>query len=195
MAKNSYNQYWNDPRWLSFSNRLKEKYNFKCQVCGYVGSNLRVHHLKYDKENPNRRPWEYYENNLTVLCEGCHDNHHNKQYATSEECGPKIECMDMNFTICENVKPGEQAKESSPKKFNSFTKKRPGKSERKFGFDFHTIISEADALLLTEIRSNLEKLSGLQISTSRLARLLVRVAMQHVDELDPMLRKVYIEIW
>lgn len=43
--------------------------DFTCYLCGYRGSRLNVHHLKY---LPNKKAWEYPDNLLFTVCYSCH---------------------------------------------------------------------------------------------------------------------------
>ena len=61
-----------DARWLKKRNEILERDNYTCQKCGAT-SHLNVHHLSYEK---NRLAWEYPNERLITLCEGCHENEH-----------------------------------------------------------------------------------------------------------------------
>ena len=76
---------YDDPRWLNFSSQLKQKRGWKCEKCGYVGGNLRAHHLAYSA-NKSRDPWDYHERHLIVICENCHNKAHNIQTIPDDEC-------------------------------------------------------------------------------------------------------------
>ena len=68
--------YWEklkDPRWQKLRLKAMEKQDFSCEICGDSESTLNVHHKEYFKGN---EPWEYDLNQLAVLCEFCHENHH-----------------------------------------------------------------------------------------------------------------------
>lgn len=54
-----YNKEWNN----NIKQNIRNKYNYKCKICGNYGNT--VHHIDYDKYNCN-------ENNLVNLCNKCH---------------------------------------------------------------------------------------------------------------------------
>ena len=45
---------------------------FQCLACGETFA-LTVHHLYYE---PNKNPWEYDNESMVTLCEGCHGKIH-----------------------------------------------------------------------------------------------------------------------
>ena len=59
-------------QWRSFSRRIKSDRNC-CQVCKRADVLLNVHHHFYD---PERRLWDYADNEVSVLCEHCHKAMH-----------------------------------------------------------------------------------------------------------------------
>ena len=48
--------------------RIRDKH--KCRLCGAVGTQLDVHHLRYID---GREPWEYDDGDLVTLCHTCHE--------------------------------------------------------------------------------------------------------------------------
>jgi hypothetical protein len=70
--------YWEklqDPRWQKKRLETMEAKEFCCELCGDSESTLNVHHKEYFKDH---EPWEYTTDQLTVLCEKCHQNLHSK---------------------------------------------------------------------------------------------------------------------
>jgi hypothetical protein len=68
--------YWEklkDPRWQKLRLEAMQKANFTCEVCNDTETSLNVHHREYFKGN---EPWEYNTNQLSVVCEKCHEGHH-----------------------------------------------------------------------------------------------------------------------
>lgn len=61
-----------DARWLKKRNEILERDNYTCQKCGAT-SHLNVHHLYYEK---GRLAWEYPNEKLVTLCDGCHREAH-----------------------------------------------------------------------------------------------------------------------
>lgn len=71
--------YWEklkDPRWQKKRLEVLQDHDFSCEVCGDGTSTLHVHHKQYFK---GREPWEYETDQLAVLCEGCHESHHESE--------------------------------------------------------------------------------------------------------------------
>jgi len=60
-----------DPRWLEFRDAIVAERGI-CWCCG-TDRSLQVHHLVYYR---NRRAWEYYDHEVRVLCEECHEAVH-----------------------------------------------------------------------------------------------------------------------
>ena len=53
--------------------RIRDKH--KCRLCGAVGTQLDVHHLRYID---GREPWEYDDGDLVTLCHTCHGQLHDE---------------------------------------------------------------------------------------------------------------------
>ncbi len=51
------------------SPKVYERSNFECSHCGANDKMLAVHHSYYEK---GLKPWEYPDDSLHCLCEGCH---------------------------------------------------------------------------------------------------------------------------
>lgn len=65
--------YWQklrDPRWQKKRLEIMERDEFACRTCFESSKTLNVHHRFYEK---NKEPWEYDNNVLVTLCEGCHE--------------------------------------------------------------------------------------------------------------------------
>jgi 5-methylcytosine-specific restriction endonuclease McrA len=62
-----------DPRWFKKRDKILNRDNYQCTVCG-VKKNLRVHHTFYYKIfTP---PWNYPNNSLLTICDSCHEFYH-----------------------------------------------------------------------------------------------------------------------
>lgn len=72
-AKKTYWEKLKDPRWQRKRLEVLEANDFLCQKCFDGESTLHVHHKEYFKGH---EPWEYEMDQLTVLCESCHESHH-----------------------------------------------------------------------------------------------------------------------
>jgi len=75
MAK-EYKPYWEklrDPRWQKKRLEIMERDGFECCDCGTGALTLNVHHCYYEK---GVEPWEYPNQSLKTLCEGCHEVRH-----------------------------------------------------------------------------------------------------------------------
>lgn len=58
-----------DPRWQKKRLEILQLDAFRCRVCESTTKTLHVHHLYYIKGND---PWDYPDNALITMCEGCH---------------------------------------------------------------------------------------------------------------------------
>lgn len=61
------------PEWQKKRLRAMEAAQFACQECFADDKTLNVHHRYYLK---NAKPWEYPDDALVCLCEGCHGRRH-----------------------------------------------------------------------------------------------------------------------
>lgn len=80
-----YNEKLRDPRWQKRRLEIMERDNFTCRVCGRGindGTPLNVHHKKYKKD---KEIWEYSNNLLITLCEGCHKKVHDGEIILEEK--------------------------------------------------------------------------------------------------------------
>lgn len=75
MSTKTYYEKLKDPRWQKLRLQAMEKADFCCQSCYDNESPLNVHHKEYFKGH---EPWEYDINQLSVLCEYCHENIHDE---------------------------------------------------------------------------------------------------------------------
>ncbi len=68
--------------WKDFRKRILEKVGYVCCKCGMKKDEkeLQLHHIQYIK---GRMPWEYSENEVIILCKGCHLEEHGKIYPRS----------------------------------------------------------------------------------------------------------------
>lgn len=69
MASN-YAKKLRDPRWQRKRLKILERDNFTCVLCKDNESTLHIHHFIYKN---NKEPWEYNDDDLTTLCENCHE--------------------------------------------------------------------------------------------------------------------------
>lgn len=58
-----------DPRWQRRKSEVQMAHDFTCEDCGSKTNTLHVHHCIY---LPGREPWEYEDDLLMLLCDGCH---------------------------------------------------------------------------------------------------------------------------
>lgn len=68
----SYADLLEEPEWHEFSKRIKALRDHHCERCE-DGSGDEVHHLGYHE---GRKPWEYSDDEVMVLCELCHSEIH-----------------------------------------------------------------------------------------------------------------------
>lgn len=75
----TYDDLLKDKRWLKRRKEIMDRKGYICSKCGSrVG--LNVHHLYYskDKNGEYKKPWDYPDDALIVLCRKCHKEIHNK---------------------------------------------------------------------------------------------------------------------
>ena len=65
----TYSELLKDPRWQRRRLEILERARFCCEECEDDTSTLHVHHRSYRK---GAMPWEYRDDELQCLCEGCH---------------------------------------------------------------------------------------------------------------------------
>jgi hypothetical protein len=68
-----YRELLKDVRWQKLRLRCLELSGWKCSLCGAEDKQLHVHHRVYIK---GKKPWEYEESQLHVLCEKHHSIEH-----------------------------------------------------------------------------------------------------------------------
>lgn len=69
----SYSELLKDPRWQKKRLECLDAAQWHCEDCGDGTATLHVHHPIYVK---GRKPWEYAQDDLQVLCVNCHTSHH-----------------------------------------------------------------------------------------------------------------------
>ncbi len=72
LNNSSYLNQLTDERWSSFSSSIRASRKF-CECCRRADVELQVHHLFYDFD---RKLWEYGQDEVVVLCSGCHKEIH-----------------------------------------------------------------------------------------------------------------------
>ena len=73
MNKDEYRKLLLHPSWQKKRLEILNRDGFACRICGDETSTLHVHHLHYVAGNA---PWEYAEETLITLCDGCHEAEH-----------------------------------------------------------------------------------------------------------------------
>ena len=73
MAKLTYREQLLHPNWQRKRLEMLEKAQWTCGNCGETEATLHVHHRRYVK---GRMVWDYDEEELEVLCDSCHAEHH-----------------------------------------------------------------------------------------------------------------------
>jgi 5-methylcytosine-specific restriction endonuclease McrA len=67
----NYSEQLNDPRWKKKRVDILRRDKHSCQMCGYFGPKVNVHHKKYTG-----MAWEAPDEDLITLCKGCHRTTH-----------------------------------------------------------------------------------------------------------------------
>ena len=81
MSSQTYWELLKRPEWQKRRLDMLNKFEFHCSVCGDNETSLHVHHKRYVK---GRKPWEYEDFELAVLCEGCHSYAHEEDNRLKE---------------------------------------------------------------------------------------------------------------
>lgn len=95
MAKKTYGELLKDPRWQKKRLEIMQRDNFMCQECGDDKSPLAVHHLIY---YTNRLPWEYDNDELKTLCEGCHISLHD-DYESVKKIASQFNAEVLHYAV------------------------------------------------------------------------------------------------
>ncbi|SCU75542.1 hypothetical protein CNECB9_2370116 [Cupriavidus necator] len=74
--KMTYAQQLKHPNWQRRRLEMLSAANWACAKCGAADLMLHVHHKQYFK---GRMAWEYSDEELAVLCEVCHTEHHSSE--------------------------------------------------------------------------------------------------------------------
>ncbi len=78
----SYKKLLRNPKWVEFTEKMKDLRDWKCEECGECEKSLQSHHTKY---LPNRKPWQYNESLIQVLCNECHEKKHEHEISIKKE--------------------------------------------------------------------------------------------------------------
>ena len=81
MATMTYREQLLHPNWQRKRLEILQRDDFHCQCCYDSDSTLHVHHKRYVK---GRMAWEYPNDELVTLCEGCHGVVHEQEGAFRE---------------------------------------------------------------------------------------------------------------
>jgi len=76
MATMTYREQLLHPNWQRKRLEILQRDEFRCQLCRDDDSTLHVHHKQYAR---GRLAWEYPNDELVTLCEGCHESMHEQQ--------------------------------------------------------------------------------------------------------------------
>lgn len=66
-----YAEKFKDPKWQKKRLQILERDGWCCQVCYNADDTLHIHHRWYEK---GKDPWEYPDDCLVTLCDGCHED-------------------------------------------------------------------------------------------------------------------------
>jgi hypothetical protein len=88
--KKSYQELLKDPRWQKKRLEILGEQEFSCENCGDNKSTLHVHHGTYLK---GKKPWEYPDELLHVLCETCHSE--------IEKCKEEVNHLLGTLSVCD----------------------------------------------------------------------------------------------
>lgn len=71
----TYEEQLQTSEWKELTHRIKTRDEHSCQLC-FNKNNLQVHHKAYIS---GRMAWEYEDNYLITLCDGCHSKVHGQK--------------------------------------------------------------------------------------------------------------------
>lgn len=98
----TFKEQWKDPRWQKKRLEVLDAAGWACNNCGDTGTTLNVHHKRYLK---GRSVWDYDNDLLEVLCEPCHEEHHEADRRITElllvSYRPQIASLIAGFN-CQN---------------------------------------------------------------------------------------------
>lgn len=80
-VKTTYGELLKNPNWQRKRLEMLEAAGWSCKVCAATEKTLHVHHKQYIK---GRKPWEYENSELEVLCEDCHSLEHVEKKAFAD---------------------------------------------------------------------------------------------------------------
>jgi hypothetical protein len=89
MAKSEYARKLLDPRWQRKRLEALNEAKWECMHCSEKTRTLHVHHKRYIK---GREPWEYGIDELSVLCDECHEAEHHARDTLNRLLGEASEC-------------------------------------------------------------------------------------------------------
>jgi hypothetical protein len=97
MTRDKFLQQYKDIRWQKKRLEIFTRDNYTCQSCGAKENiSLNLHHKYYRKNTP---PWDYPDEALISLCEGCHKIEKD-QSICFESCIELIKTHCNSFDIC-----------------------------------------------------------------------------------------------
>lgn len=73
LANNSYARQLESEEWKSFSSDIRKARGNFCECCRRSNVPTEIHHIFYE---PGKKAWEHSEQDLVVLCSGCHRAFH-----------------------------------------------------------------------------------------------------------------------
>jgi hypothetical protein len=109
-----YSEKLRDPRWQKKRLEILERDKFTCQYCGHDDLTLTVHHKTYNKKT---EPWEYPDDMLITLCEGCHKDETEQR----EDADKKLFAILRNKFSVHSIKSLTSSIECLPQGDNEYT--------------------------------------------------------------------------
>jgi 5-methylcytosine-specific restriction endonuclease McrA len=81
---------YRDPRWLKIRNEAWERDQYTCRACGRTNVDLCGHHILY-KDRYGLAPWETSVDNIVCLCQDCHHEFRDADWAREKSWNPTKE--------------------------------------------------------------------------------------------------------
>lgn len=101
--KSDYSELLKDPRWQKLRLEVFQRDDWTCQDCRSKKNTLNVHHKRYEK---GRKPWEYPIEQLSTLCQECHDLEYEFRYPMETELVNSLRDAGFHFHEIEELARG-----------------------------------------------------------------------------------------
>jgi hypothetical protein len=105
MTMPTYGELLANPQWQRRRLHMLERAGWMCCRCFETDEQLHVHHKRYVR---GRKPWEYADDELLVLCSTCHTREHALMEALHELMRDGMLCLDDVVALVAGYRQGSQ---------------------------------------------------------------------------------------